>query len=184
MSLINSLPIDCENCGHSNAPSAIACEGCSESFNFVVLPVEKWQPWDYSAWLYSRHFQICQLVADDGYDALSRAQQLNYLVGYLYYQYMNGMLWQYIDNPCGADAPLLHVALLEINAPKTADLIAQLLMHFPNGKTQADQDERAESLEKITDAEWKQLDKKADKIINAEHPELILRLKAHLEILE
>jgi Domain of unknown function (DUF4375) len=184
LSLINSLPIDCENCGHTSAPSALACEGCSEAFNFIRLPVEKWQPWDYSAWLFSRHFQICKLVEIDGYDALNRAQQLNYLVGYLYYQYMNGGLWQYIDNPCGADARLLHAALLEIKAPKTADLIAQLLAYFPNGKTQADQHERAKSLEKITDAQWEQLDKTADKVINAKLPELILRLKTHLDTLE
>jgi hypothetical protein len=179
MSETRNLPIDCENCGHSSAPSALACERCNGPFNFVALPVEKWQPLDYSAWMFSRHFQICQLVANEGYDALSRAQQLNYLVGYLYYQYMNGGLLQYIDNPCGADAPLLHAALLEINAPKTSALIAQLLTHFPNGQTQADQNERAESLEKITDSQWAQLNKTADKVINASFPELILRLKAH-----
>jgi Domain of unknown function (DUF4375) len=184
MSLINSLPIDCDDCGHTSAPTALACEGCNDSFNFINLPVEKWQTQEYHSWLFSRHFQICKLVENDGYDALSRAQQLNYLVGYLFYQYMNGGLWQYIDNPCGADAALLHAALLEIKAPKTADLMAQLLTYFPNGKTQADQDERAESLEKITDAQWEQLDKRADKLINAKLPELILRLKSHLDTLE
>jgi Domain of unknown function (DUF4375) len=181
MPLTNTLSIDCEQCGHSSAPNATACEGCSEKFAFVSQAVTDWQPRDYSAWLFSRHFQICKLVDESGYDALSRPQQLNYLVGYLYYQYMNGGLWQYIENPCGADASLLHAALLEIKAPKTADLIAQLLTHFPNNQPQLDENERAESLDKISEADWKLLDKKADKIINAELPEMIIQLKNHLD---
>jgi hypothetical protein len=177
---LENLPIDCENCGHSSDSSALACADCGEQFGFIIKPLDKWKPNDYGAWIFARHFQTNQLVIANGYASLSRQQQLIHLVGYLYYEYMNGGLWQYFGNPGGVDAPLLHKALLEINAPKTADLIARVLQHFPQHQPQAEMDERDETLDSISEQDCVAFDKKADNLINQALPEILVQLAKHI----
>lgn len=165
-----SLNMDCENCGHSNPPPHATCAQCGASFAFIGKPTSAWEPWDYSQWLFANHFQIVQLAAEEGWSSLPRSQQLNFFVGYFYYQVLNGGLWQYFQNPCGPDAPKLVEALMEIGAPQTAGVIAQALAFFPGGQPQNDEEERGLSIDAIPQDVAHRLDGLVANLVNGEPP--------------
>ena len=172
------MNVDCEHCGHSNKPPApVKCGKCGESFSFFTDPVSEWEPWDYSKWLFAHHFQIVDLAYAKGWQALPRSLQLNYLVGYFYYQFLNGGLPQYLMNPCGPDAPELVDALREVEAPQTADVVAQLLRFFPDGRPPLNQAERDDYVMAIPDDVLDQLGDLATHLVNEEDtPEDLLVL--------
>ncbi|MFZ6870928.1 DMP19 family protein [Undibacterium sp. Di27W] len=111
------------------------------------------------------------------YLTFTRDIQLNYLIGYFYYQLMNGGLWQYLANPCGVDAPQLVVALEEIGAKETAKIIAESLAFFPDGEPQANHELRWQALSSIPDEIRERLDDHLTTLVNdASSPENLLSL--------
>ncbi|WP_411801018.1 DMP19 family protein [Acinetobacter haemolyticus] len=116
-------------------------------------------------WLYSQHFQICQKRDQQGFDALSATERLNYLVGYLYYQVHNGGVWQYLSNPCGPEAPQLSEALQLIGAPRHAAALDECLSHFPPEGPPQDQSERDEIVDNITDRVANELGTKVSSLV-------------------
>ena len=171
------LNIDCENCGQSNPPSNAICLKCDASFAFLSKPTSAWEPSDYSQWLFANHFQLAQLAAIGGAPSLSRSHQLHFYIGHFYYQVLNGGMWQYLENPCGPDAPKLVEALVEIGAPRTAAVVTEALAFFPNGRPQEDDEERAISIEAIPEDVGQRLDGLAANLVNGTRsPEDLLRL--------
>ena len=162
------MHIECENCGESTPIGNTECIGCSESFDFLNKEDDSWEPNDYSMWLYSQHFQICQKCYQHGLSALSPTERLNYLVGYLYYQVHNGGVWQYLTNPCGPEAPHLSEALRSIGAPHHAAALDECLSYFPPEGPPQDQDERDEIVEKIPDSVADKLAAKVTDLVCAE----------------
>lgn len=159
------MQIECENCGASSPLGSTECVGCSESFEFLKKEDASWEPNDYSMWLYSQHFQICQKRDQQGLDALSDTERLNYLVGYLYYQVHNGGVWQYLTNPCATEASLLSEALRSIDAPRLADALDECLSHFPPEGPPQDQDERDEIVDNIPDSIASDLAAKVSRLV-------------------
>jgi hypothetical protein len=162
------MHIDCENCGEASPLGALACVNCSEPFNFLHNDDAAWEPNDYSMWLYSQHFQICKKCYDHGIDALSASERLNYLVGYLYYQVLNGGVWQYMANPCGPDAVKLSAALKSIGAHQLAAAIDECLSYFPPGGPPIEEGTRDEFIDNIPEQAADELDEKISNLIGDE----------------
>ena len=141
--------LECFNCGKRGVPKHKSCSSCGMDFSFLVVPQKKWGHEEYHDWLYSEHYQIYDLAVSKGWDALSEAQKLNYLVGYLYFQVMNGGVWQYFFNSCGPDAPRLALVLEEIGAIRTASAVRECLEFFPSSTPPIDMAERSEIIRSI-----------------------------------
>ncbi len=180
------MELECENCGARGLPSGTKCGACGDDYGFLEKPVSAWEPWDYSKWLFSKHFQICEKVEKVGLLSCSRSEQLNYLVGYFFYQVQNGGLWQYIANPCGSDAPSLAVALEEIGAHKLKELITEVCSFFPGGQPQESMEAREASIESLESSVAEGLDERAGALINCENDseDLIALLYARCAELE
>ena len=132
---------------------------------FLLKSPVKWLPLDYHSWLYSRHYQIYDKVTRSGIQACQRDEQLNYLVGYLYFQVQNGGLWQYFFNPCGPDAPDLLLALEEIGAYRLGRVIREACSFFPDGRPTGSFEERDASMGKIDERVAASLENKVQKLV-------------------
>lgn len=129
-------------------------------FSFFDKPFASLDDDEIHGWIYSNHFQICELVDKNGYKSLNSSEQLNYLVGYLYFQVSNGGLWQYFFNPCGPDAPKLLDSLIDIGATQSANIIREALTYFPNSVPPEDMAERANLIDRIPEQKKSELDQK------------------------
>lgn len=148
--LNRSLLLDCDYCGHRSSITSQVCEKCGRDYTFLSSPVASWSSEQCYRWLRSQHYQFYERYESDGsLAALSEAEKLNFYVGYLVFQVMNGGVSQYFVNPCGRDAPECVTALHTIGARKWAALLKSYLKLFPKGRPPASMDERCAILERV-----------------------------------
>ncbi len=159
--------IDCENCGKRAAPVDSKCGACKAELGFLSKPRKRWEPWDYSGWLFAQHYILDEVACKKGLDALTENQRLVVVLGALYYQVMNGGLGQYYSNPTGDHAVEAAAALRFIGAEKLALAMESANGLFPSGAPSTANDVRDAQLDEIAERTFDRCAARVSKLLDA-----------------
>ncbi len=155
------MVIACEQCGKRSSVANMACGNCGEEFGFLSKRRDKWEPWDYSAWLFAQHWILNDRAEKDGFASLNEKQRTIVLVGALYYQIQNGGLHQFYANPTGDRSEETAAILKSIGAKKLATAFEAMNALFPSGAPSKETDARGEALDEIDEDKF---EKRATKV--------------------
>ncbi|PND36792.1 hypothetical protein C1O66_04065 [Paucibacter aquatile] len=163
--------LECDYCGQKSPFTAPACVQCNRDYKFFTQPVETWDSDQLYRWLYSQHYQIYETVqASGGTHTLTEIERMNYHIGYLEFQVLNGGIHQYFFNPSGPTAPACVELLKKIKARRWAALLSSYLKAFPQKLPPQSMEERNKHLEAIP--RWRQiwLDWREHRLVQPEPP--------------
>ncbi len=158
------MVIACEQCGKRTPVSNNACGNCGEEFGFLSKARSKWEPWDYSAWLFAQHWILNDRAGKAGLASLSEKQRAIVLVGALYYQIQNGGLHQFYCNPTGDRSEETVAVLKSIGTKKLANALEAANALFPGGAPSKDADARQEALDEIAEAKFEKAAGKVERL--------------------